>query len=157
MVSLVDPNKFLKDGLGYFGDVVTVIGNAGTKTVSRVVGGALDDINQHIFGFSPDNLMGKLLSVGVIATLAGVGIPAAGITLSIGMLRYIVGRMRSRPRQALEDGRAGGCIRRNARSGGGGTKRKKIKTKIVKSKKRRLIYFTRRRSIIKKIRRSKKN
>jgi len=136
------------------GEIIETTLDEASRTVSRSAGKIAKNVGDE---FGIGNLFGGLAAFGIFSTLTGVGLPALGFG-SFGYAvwwAFMTTLRKIRPRRSA--GGAGGCIRRNARSGGGGTKRKKIKTKIVKSKKRRLIYFTRRRSIIKKIRRSKKN
>ena len=141
------------------GEILETTLDEASRTAARSAGKIVKNVGDEL---GMGNLLGGLAVFGFWSSLAGVGVPAAGIFGSFGYVAWWVfmktmGKNRARISAAAAAGAgAGGCIRRNARSGGGGTKKKKIKTKIVKSKKRRLIYFTRRRSIIKKIRRSNK-
>jgi hypothetical protein len=137
------------------GEILEKTLDEASRAAARSAGKIVKNVGEEL---GMGNLFGGLAIFGFWSTLAGVGVPAAGIFGSFGYVAWwVFMKTMGKNRARISAGAgAGGCIRRNARSGGGGTKKKKIKTKIVKSKKRRLIYFTRRRSIIKKIRRSNK-
>jgi hypothetical protein len=169
-------NNILRPTLDVLGDIIVTTVDVTSKVVSNSAGKVVKNVGAEfglegwqasLAGMSVFGIIGAAFGmVPFVGAAVPIGFGASWLVLKMVQLlryqirgggRFIGAAVRGAIQPGAGAGGAGGCIRRNARSGGGGTKRKKIKTKIVKSKKRRLIYFTRRRSIIKKIRRSKKN